>query len=160
MYRPVPRYFFVSRGPVPFKIKVSPLPKANHDLVLRRKTLLVLQFEGYVGAGTAKSAGMEGAAASATNGAQGSASRRAVRMQPRHAMSRGTAPMRLSFNIKAVAPDTHAVISQSSVSCSIQPSTGYFTGTCPLATDTLPTKFQSLSRQPLWLDLESQRPRR
>nr|KAJ3414318.1 hypothetical protein HK105_001817 [Polyrhizophydium stewartii] len=45
-YRPIPRFFFRSTKPVQFKVEISPLPKPGHALVLRRRMMLVVRFEG------------------------------------------------------------------------------------------------------------------
>ncbi|OAJ42883.1 hypothetical protein BDEG_26277 [Batrachochytrium dendrobatidis JEL423] len=45
--RPTPKFFFNSLQPLEFKLQVTPLPKSGHSLALRRKTIFVLQLEGF-----------------------------------------------------------------------------------------------------------------
>eukprot|EP00842_Homolaphlyctis_polyrhiza_P006491 jgi/Hompol1/6843/HPOL_000476-RA len=47
-YMPIPRFFFESSDPVQFKLHITPLPKPGHALVLRRKTMLALNFDGFL----------------------------------------------------------------------------------------------------------------
>ncbi|KAJ1342948.1 hypothetical protein BSLG_002455 [Batrachochytrium salamandrivorans] len=110
--RPTPRFFFNSKTQLQFKLHVTPLPKAGHSLVLRRKTVLVLQLEGF---------------ASLNRKLDTPAISDHCRMDAR-------------FTVTAHSQNG-AQVAQTTTICHIKQPAGYFSTSCSLKTDMLPERF-------------------
>ncbi|KAH6567064.1 hypothetical protein BASA60_009192 [Batrachochytrium salamandrivorans] len=112
--RPTPRFFFNSKTQLQFKLHVTPLPKAGHSLVLRRKTVLVLQLEGFA----------------------------SFESETRHTSAAISDHCRMDARFTVTAHSQNgAQVAQTTTICHIKQPAGYFSTSCSLKTDMLPERF-------------------
>ncbi|KAJ8322740.1 Integrator complex subunit 7 [Batrachochytrium dendrobatidis] len=115
--RPTPKFFFNSLQPLEFKLQVTPLPKSGHSLALRRKTIFVLQLEGFASLKHDLDYSSDGA------------------------LMYNKKRMNVCFTITAVS-QTGMQVAHTVAICHIKQPAGYFATSCSLSTDDLPERFQ------------------